>query len=181
MDKQTQLNKIAGQIKRCKECKTETSGKAVVGEGSFDAKIVFIGEAPGRKEAETGRPFIGRSGQLLRKEIKNIGLDEKDVFITSAVKYLPDRGTPTKTQIKHGQTHLWKQLGIINPKMIVLLGNSAIRGVLDQSLPIKKWHGKILEQDSKKYYFSFHPAAALRATSTKKYFIEDFLALKKYL
>lgn len=181
MDKQAQLKKIAEQIVRCKECKKETSGKAVAGEGSPNAKIVFIGEAPGHKEAETGRPFIGRSGQLLRREIRKIGLDENDVFITSSVKYLPDQGTPTKVQIIHGRTHLWEQLKIINPNVIVLLGNSAIKGVLNESLPINKWHGKILEKDGKKYFFSFHPAAALRATSTKKYFIEDFNALKKYL
>ena len=181
MDKQILLSEIAEQIIRCKECKKETSGKAVTGEGSSNAKIVFIGEAPGHKEAETGRPFIGRSGQLLRKEISNIGLDETQIFITSAVKYLPNRGTPTKTQIRHGQIHLWKQLEIINPNIIVLLGNSAIEGVLNESMPINKWHGKVLEKDDKKYFFSFHPAAALRATKTKKHFIADFAKLKKYL
>ena len=90
------------------------------GEGNPDAHIIFLGEAPGKNEAATGRPFIGRSGQLLRKMIRSLGLKESDVFITRPVKYLPDRGTPSKEQIAHGRTHLTKQLTVINPKIIVL-------------------------------------------------------------
>src|SRR5580704_5798504 len=103
MNKQQALDKIAKEIENCKLCKVGKNGMAVPGEGNPDAAIAFIGEAPGRQEAATGRPFIGRSGQLLRSLIRGIGLNEEDVYITSPVKYLPDRGTPTSQDIAHGR------------------------------------------------------------------------------
>src|SRR3989338_312208 len=97
--KRKQLEVIAMEIETCALCKQETSGKAVPGEGNADSSIVFIGEAPGNTEAACGRPFVGRSGRLLRTMIYSVGLKEEDVYITSPVKYLPDRGTPTPAQI----------------------------------------------------------------------------------
>ncbi len=120
-DKQKKLEAIAREIEKCRQCRKGKHGKAVPGEGSPNAKIAFIGEAPGREEAKTGRPFIGRSGKLLRSLIRDAGLREQDVFITSPVKYLPDRGTPSADDIAHGRIHLSKQLDIIDPKFVVLL------------------------------------------------------------
>src|ERR1700685_3374875 len=102
MDKQKELDRLAREIENCKICKIGKNGKAVPGEGNPDAKIAFIGEAPGKQEAVIGRPFIGRSGQLLRSLIREIGLKEDEVYITSPVKYLPERGTPTSEDIAHG-------------------------------------------------------------------------------
>src|SRR5689334_19698496 len=113
MNKQKELDKVAKEIESCRICKIGKSGKAVVGEGSPDAEIVFIGEAPGKNEAIAGRPFIGRSGKYLRSQIASVGLKESEVYITSPVKYLPDRGTPTSVDIRHGKIHLDKQLAII--------------------------------------------------------------------
>jgi uracil-DNA glycosylase len=179
MNKQKELDKIAKEIQNCKVCRQDKIGKSVPGEGNPDAEIVFLGEAPGRKEAESGRPFIGRSGQLLRSLIKKVGLKEENVFITSPVKYLPKRGTPSKKEIEHGRKHLFKQLAIINPKIIVLLGNTASFAILDKKIPIKKEHGKIIEKDGREYYLMFHPAAALRFPPMKKDLEKDFLKLKK--
>lgn len=162
MNKADQLNKIASEIERCRVCKAEKSGKAVPGEGNPDADIVFLGEAPGRTEAATGRPFVGRSGQLLRRMIRESGLTEADVYITSPVKYLPDRGTPTKAHIKHGKTHLDKQLSVIRPKFIVLLGSTAVYAMLGKVVPVMKEHGTILSTDGRKYLLTIHPAAVLR-------------------
>ena len=89
MKKTKQLEMIAEEIRICEECRIDRVGVAVVGEGNSDADIVFIGEAPGKTEAEEGRPFIGRSGKLLRSLIVSSGLKEEDVYITSPVKYLP--------------------------------------------------------------------------------------------
>ncbi len=89
MSKAQKLQEIAKEIENCKICKVGKSGKAVPGEGSPDAKIVFIGEAPGRQEAATGRPFVGRSGQFLRSQIREVGLAEGDVFITSRLSIYP--------------------------------------------------------------------------------------------
>jgi len=181
MDKQKQLESVVNEIRECKACKQNKIGKAVPGEGNPDARIVFIGEAPGKTEAKTGRPFVGRSGKLLRAQITNIGLKEKNVFITSPVKYLPKKKTPSRSDIIHGRTHLNKQLKIINPQIIVLLGNTAIQAVLEKPYPIYTWHGKKIKRHGKTYLLLFHPAAALRFVRIKKLFLEDFEKLKEYL
>lgn len=162
MDKQTKLNEIAAKIAKCKICKMGKLGKPVPGEGNPDAKVMFIGEAPGKKEAESGRPFIGRSGQLLRRLINESGLKETEVYITSPVKYLPKRGTPTQADIDHGREHLFKQIDVIKPKIMVLLGNTACKGVLEQTIPILKNHGTIIEKNGMKYFITLHPAAVIR-------------------
>lgn len=178
MDKVNALAKIVKEIARCRVCKVGKSGKAVPGEGNSDAKVVFIGEAPGRQEAKTGRPFVGRSGQLLRFLIREVGLKESDVYITSPVKYLPDRGTPTSADIAHGRVHLGKQLAIIDPKIIALLGNVAIQGVLGEKIPVSKRHGEIVQKNNKKYFVTFHPAAALRFPPIKTKLLADFKKLQ---
>jgi DNA polymerase len=181
MDKQKELDKIARQIERCAECKKNKHGAAVVGEGNADADIMFIGEAPGRNEAVVGRPFIGRSGKFLRSQIAEAGLKDEDVYITSPVKYLPDYVTPTEEDIAHGMTHLSRQIEVINPKVIVLLGSVAVRGVLGEKRPVAKEHGMIIERNEKKYFISYHPSAAIRFTKIRALFIEDFKKLKQLL
>lgn len=184
MNKQQALDVIAQKIELCHVCKEEKTGVAVPGEGNPDADIVFIGEAPGKKEAVEGRPFIGRSGQLLRSLIREIGFDdEKDVYITSPVKYLPLRGTPTPQDIAHGRTHLMKQLAIIEPKFVVLLGRVAAEGVLQQKVAVVKERGSVIEEKGGiKYFLTYHPAAALRfPVKFKPVLREDFLQVKRLL
>jgi DNA polymerase len=181
MDKQKMLDKIAKEIENCEVCKIGKSGKVVPGEGNPDADIVFIGEAPGKTEAQTGRPFVGRSGKLLRSLIGSVGLLEMQVFITSPVKYLPDRGTPSKSDIEHGRVHLYEQLKVIDPKLIVLLGSVATVGVLEQKIAVKKEHGKVITRDNKKYLITLHPAAALRFPPLKKLLEEDFQKVRNLL
>lgn len=181
MNKQKVLNKIAREIEGCEICKTGKSGIAVPGEGNPAADIVFVGEAPGKTEALTGRPFVGRSGKLLRSLISSIGLSEKDVFITSPVKYLPDRGTPSAQDIAHGRIHLEEQLKIIEPKLIVLLGSVAAQALLQYKIPIKTDHGKLIEKDKRHYFVTFHPAAALRFPPLLSLIKEDFDTLNIYL
>lgn len=192
------MQKIAKEIESCDVCKIGKSGKAVVGEGSLDSKIVFIGEAPGKNEAIVGRPFIGRSGKLLRSMITSIGLLESEVYITSPVKYLPDRparqspdgsrrlaggGTPTSSDISHGRIHLMRQFEIIKPKFVVLLGRVAAEGVLEKKVAVVKEHGEIIEEkDGVKYFLTLHPAAVLRFPSKYKLeFEKDFKKLKSLL
>ncbi len=181
MNKKVELEKIAQEISRCRMCKQGKSGKAVPGEGNPDADIVFLGEAPGKEEAKTGRPFVGRSGQLLRSMIRSAGLAEKDVYITSPVKYLPDRGTPTAGDIIHGKKHLMKQLAIIQPKMIVLLGNVAARAMLGKTASVLKNHGTVMTHDHWTYFLTIHPAAAIRFVKNKPLIVKDFEKLKSLL
>src|SRR3546814_29331 len=143
MTKQQRLDTIATEIRTCALCKKDSIGVAVVGEGNPDAEIVFVGEAPGKTESVTGRPFVGRSGQLLRSLIREIGLKEEDVYITSPVKYLPKRGTPDSKQIAHGREHLLKQLEVIQPKFVVLLGRVAAEGVLEKKVFVTKERGTV--------------------------------------
>ena len=154
---------------------------AVPGEGSAEASIVFLGEAPGKNEAKTGRPFIGRSGKLLRAMIRDVGLLEADVFITSPVKYLPDRGTPTKADIRHGKTHLLAQLVVIQPKIIVLLGATAAYAMLGRSVPIIKEHGSITHKDGRTYFLTLHPAAVVRFPKFAPLMRGDFVTLKQLI
>lgn len=181
MHKEESLSEIAKAIVNCSECQKDTIGKSVPGEGNPDAAVVFVGEAPGKQESLTGRPFIGRSGQLLRQVIKDIGLDPIHVFITSVGKYLPKKGTPTPTQIAHGRIHLMKQLAIINPKIVVLLGSVAVQGVLQEKIPVKTLHGTTRDVDGRIYFLTIHPAAALRFPPLKQVFLQDFQILKDLL
>lgn len=181
MKKEEALRNIAKEIERCSVCKQNKVGKAVPGEGSAHAQIVFLGEAPGKTEAATGRPFVGRSGKLLRSLISSIGLNEKDVYITSPVKYLPVKKIPSKKQILHGKTHLDKQLAVIDPKVVVLLGATAAFAIFQKSMGITKNHGTWMEKDNRKYLLTFHPAAALRFPHLRKELKKDFEKLKKEL
>lgn len=178
MNKTQELTKIAEEIEKCSICKIGKSGKAVPGEGNPNAKVVFIGEAPGKTESITGRPFVGRSGKFLRLLINEAGLKEDEVFITSPVKYLPGRVTPSSSDIEHGKIHLNSQLEVIKPKIIVLLGSVAVQGVLNHKIPTLKNHGQVISQNGRKYLLTLHPAAAIRFPKYKGLIKEDFTKLK---
>lgn len=179
--KQQKLDAIAKEIERCKVCKKGKVGIAVPGEGDADADVVFIGEAPGKNEAKTGRPFIGRAGKLLRSLIAEVGLKDEDVFITSPVKYLPEYVTPNEADVAHGRTHLNKQLDVIEPKVIVLLGRVAALALLQKNVSVAKEHGKVIVQDGRTYLQVYHPAAPLYSPGLRIEILKDFKKLKRIL
>lgn len=181
MDKRKLLDKLRLEIESCDVCKKAGWGEMVFGEGDPDASVLFVGEAPGRQEAKSGRPFIGRSGQLLRRMIREIGLQEERVYITSPVKFLPNKMTPTQKEIIHSRGHFNKQVEIINPKVIVLLGKTAATAVLGRALPILKEHGTIIKENEKKIVVTIHPAAALRFPKLRSAFASDFQIIKSIL
>lgn len=181
LSKDVALQKIAQEIEVCDTCKAGKHGMAVPGEGNANAEIMFVGEAPGRTEAATGRPFVGRSGKLLRKLINESGLMEDDVYITSPVKYLPDYVTPKPSDIAHGKIHFDEQVEIVDPKIIVLLGRVAALAVLNKNISVVKEHGTIVEDKGRKYFVTVHPAAALRFTKMRDTLLEDFKKLKKLI
>lgn len=181
MTKQEQLDVIAQRISRCRTCKKNKIGLAVPGEGNPDADVVFIGEAPGKTEAKTGRPFIGRAGKLLRELIREAGLKEEKVFIASPVKYLPVHVTPTKEEIEHGRKHLEAQLAVIEPAIIVLLGRVSVYALLKRGVEISKEHGTVVEADGRKYLIAYHPAAPLYSPKIRAEIVKDFKKLKKLL
>lgn len=177
-DKQKRLEGIAEEIEGCKICRQNKIGKAVPGEGSPDAEVVFVGEAPGKQEAASGKPFIGRAGKVLRGLIADAGLKDREVFITSAVKYLPEHVTPTPEEVAHGRQHLFQQLDVIQPKIVVLLGRVACLAVLDRAVQVAKEHGQMIEKDGVRYLIAYHPAAVLYAPAVRPLIQEDFQKLK---
>jgi uracil-DNA glycosylase len=179
--RESQLLKISEEIEACARCREGKQGRAVAGEGSAYAEIAFIGEAPGKEEAKVGRPFIGRSGKFLRSMIREIGLEEKEVFITSPVKYLPRSGTPTKADITHGRVHLFRQLAVVDPRIIVLMGKVASWAFLDREVSVSQEHGGIIKKEDKIFLITFHPAAAMRFPKIRKEFTDDFRKLKGLL
>ena len=175
------MDRIFREIKDCKICARAAVGLLVPGEGSVDARVVFVGEAPGKLEAATGRPFVGRSGQLLRSLINGLGLNESDVFITSAVKYLPSYITPKLKDIEHGRLHLDKQLRAINPEIVVLLGSVAARTVLREKYSLTNNHGQVIIRDGIKYFLAYHPAAPLHNPKLRTELEKDFIKLRSLL
>ena len=151
-------------MSRCSECKLcETADHIrLMGQGPRRAKIMVIGEAPGAREDEVGKPFQGRSGELLDALLESAGLKRKDVYITNAVKCRPpDNKTPTKTEVKKCKPWLDKEIKKVKPKFVLLLGNTALESVTGKK-GIKKARGKPIEEDGILYLPTYHPAFVLR-------------------
>jgi len=175
------LDVISNQIKECKNCplyKGRTN--AVPGEGPENAKIMLIGEAPGKNEDETGRPFIGRAGNLLSKCLDEAGLDRKKIFITSVVKCRPpENRNPKPSELKTCLPYISKQIEVINPKIVCLMGNFACKQIIGKTGVIKL-RGKPITKEGTVFFPIFHPAAVLRFPwKYRKEFITDLRKLKK--
>lgn len=177
-----QLEALHQEIEKCKKCPLhETRNNAVPGEGPYDASILFVGEAPGAREDELGRPFVGRSGSLLTEMIESIGLSREEVFITSILKSRPPKNrTPNQTEIKACRPYLVQQIELINPKVVVLLGGVAISSLIGP-WKVSEAHGKFYDGNGYAYFITYHPAAALRFPRVKNSLLEDFHILKKEL
>jgi len=170
MKRKQEVERIAEKIRKCTLCRLwKTRNKAVPGEGPSNAKIMFIGQAPGREEDKTGRPFVGRAGKFLNELLENAGMNRKKVFITSVVKCFPPRNRlPTSDEAKTCvETYLKKQILLINPKVVVLLGKVAQKYVPDELLS-----GRIVVK-------TIHPAAGMRFPRMRKKIKRDFKLLGK--
>lgn len=181
------LETIAQKVQICTLCplhKNATHG--VPGEGSSQAKIFFIGEAPGRNEDLQGRPFVGASGKFLTHLIEGIGLKRSDVFITSVTKHRPpENREPTPKEIQACFVYLKAQLEIIKPLIIVTLGRHALNTFLPTAR-ISEVHGsatiaKGINNPKQIYFPIYHPASALYNPALRKTLIEDFEKLAKLL
>lgn len=177
------LFSLAEDIRKCTACPLwKGTTLAVPGEGTKDAKIMMVGEAPGEEEDRQGLPFVGRSGEILDHMLAVAGLDRKKVFITNTVKHHPlNNRAPKASEIKVCM-ELWldQQIDILKPKLIVVLGVVALKALTKES-SIKKSHGKILERDGQKYFVTYHPAAALRYPENRKKMESDFKQLKNMI
>jgi uracil-DNA glycosylase family 4 len=167
---EAELEKIAQEVRKCAKCGLGSSRtNAVPGEGNPNARIVFVGEGPGADEDAQGRPFVGRSGQLLDKIIAAMGLKRSDVFICNVIKCRPpDNRDPRPEEIISCMPYLQRQIELINPEIIVALGAHAARSLLNNNLPIGQLRGQFHEyytgigRPSIKLMATYHPSYLLR-------------------
>ncbi len=164
-----------------------TANKTVFGYGSGTARLLLIGEAPGADEDRSGIPFVGRSGQLLEKMLKAIGFDRNECFITNVLPWRPPGNrTPTEGEIAVCLPFLKRQIDLVSPEAIMILGGSAANALLDNGEPISRMRGKWLEYkkpDGGKVpvLASFHPAYLLRNSGQKAKAWVDMLRMKQKL
>jgi len=194
MNKEQELNILKEAILEDKTLPLRENGKLVFGKGNPEAKIVFIGEAPGEKEAEQGVPFVGRAGQELDKLLRTINLSLEEVYICNILKFRPPKNRdPNIEEIKTHTPYLIKQLKIIDPEIIITLGNYATKFVLANFKAenmkliqgISKLHGIIktisLENKQFKVIPIYHPAAMLYNPRLRDSFERDFFVIAKTL
>lgn len=154
-------NEVRGCTK-CRLCETRTH--TVFGEGSVDAKIFFIGEGPGENEDQSGRPFVGRAGELLNKQIAAMGLHREEVMIANVVKCRPPQNRqPSPDEAATCTPYLERQLEIVRPKVIVTLGLSATRYMLQANSSMGRLRGQWHDWRGLKVMPTFHPAYLLRS------------------
>src|SRR3990167_5290681 len=172
MDKVLLLKKLEEEISQNKNIPLISN--SVFGEGNPDCEVLFIGEAPGAIEDQQIRPFVGRSGQLLRKSIRQINWKEEDVYITNIVKRRPpENRDPLPEEILAYKPYLTRQIEIINPKIIVPLGRFSMNYFLPNA-KITRDQGKLFKAGNWFVAPMFHPSAALRGTIMMNAFLESF-------
>lgn len=175
MTKEEILEKIERAVIGCKKCRLyRTAGRPVPGEGNPNAKIIFVGEAPGFNEDREGRPFVGRAGQLLDELLREIGLKRTDVWIGNVIKHRPpDNRDPMVDELRACRPYLEDQIKAIKPKLIVTLGRFAMAQYLPDA-KISEIHGKAYRVGEYAVLPLYHPAAALRAEAVLKELRSDF-------
>lgn len=169
------LADIKQEVDVCTKCELHRNRKnTVLGEGNVFAKIMFIGEAPGEEEDLQGRPFVGRAGQLLTQAIEKAGLRRGEVYIANINKCRPPNNRqPTLQEQEACLPYLERQIEIINPKVLCLLGATAYRGILKTQPKITQERGKVLEYGGRIVYITYHPAFVLRNQNQKDIFFQD--------
>jgi uracil-DNA glycosylase len=176
MNKQTELDQIKADILKNDVCPDLASSATnlVFGEGDPNADIVFIGEAPGKKEDEQGVPFVGASGQFLDEMLQSIHLNRNQIYITNIVKYRPPNNRdPLPTEKEAFLPYLERQLDVINPLLVVTLGRHSTNVFLP-NLQISQIHGQAKRKDGRVYLPLYHPAAALYNGSMRQTLVDDF-------
>jgi uracil-DNA glycosylase len=164
---------------KCALAKTRTN--AVPGSGSVQAEIIFIGEAPGRNEDLKGEPFVGTAGQILSEALEYAGFKRNSVYITNVVKCRPPNNrTPNEQEIEACNDHLLKELSLIHPKIICILGNTAFGSLLNGT-SITKNRGKIMKKNNQFYFVTVHPAAAIYNPELRQVLKDDLRLLAQAL
>ncbi len=191
-EKELEFKKIKDEVASCRKCPLyNTRNYPVIGEGSHQAKIVFVGEAPGAREDLTGHPFCGAAGKVLDELLASVGLKREEVYITNLLKCRPPQNRdPLPEEIKSCSPYLLRQINLIKPKLICALGRHSMKflfekyGIEGRLEPISKIHGNLYEIKSLFGSISllplYHPAVVTYHPSMKETLKKDFQILKKF-
>ncbi len=175
-----------------KRCQEENADPVIFGDGNPDASILLVGEAPGAKEIEQGKPFVGQAGKNLDHFLEILELEREDIYITNVVKFRPYRVSaktgkkvnrpPNRQEIEKHIQYLQEEIEIIQPKIIVTLGNVPLRALLrDDQAKIGDYHGKIIDKDPFFIFPLYHPASILYNRGLEEIYLEDLYRLKKHI
>lgn len=178
----SEIDSIRSQVISCVKCNlSKTRTNAVPGKGNSKAEILFIGEAPGRNEDLKGEPFVGSAGNILSEALTLAGLSREDVYITNVVKCRPPNNrVPLEEEKESCQPYLSKELQIIKPKIICIMGNTAYGSLLGGN-SITKNRGNLIEKDGQRYFLTIHPAAAIYNQELKSVLKTDMKTLVETL
>jgi uracil-DNA glycosylase len=177
------LEALAIQIRSCVQCPLHASRtKAVPGEGSPSARVMLIGEAPGRDEDQRGQPFVGAAGRFLDQMLAGSGVDRSDLFITNTVKCRPENNRPPRKREVDTCTslYLFEQIELINPALIMLLGSVATKKLLGVN-SVNEVRGRVIEHNNRKYLAGYHPAASFYRDDMAENIRQDFALLRQEL
>ena len=173
-----ELKEIVKKCNKCNLCKGRTN--TVFADGSENEKIMFIGEGPGADEDREGVPFVGKAGKLMNQAFIGLGISRENIYIANIVKCRPPNNrTPLKEEAMACLDYLRNQVLVLQPKIVVLLGNTALKNILGDEYGITASRGKWIEKKGIKYMPTFHPAALLRDESKKIDFWKDLELVKE--
>ena len=184
-DKQSLLENLKSKILNISDCELKKNSKQIVfNDGNPMSPIMIIGEGPGQKEDEMGKPFVGDAGVLLNKMLKAINIERPKVYITNVVNYRPPNNRkPEPAEITRYSEYLRKHISIINPKILILMGSTAMESLFGSKIKISKergnWKDVIINNKSYLTMITFHPAYLLRQPEQKKYSWTDLKEIRK--
>ncbi len=183
--KNEMLAKLKQEINSIKDCKLkENASRIVFSDGNIESSIMIVGEGPGQKEDQMGKPFVGDAGTLLNKMLKAINIERKKIYITNVVNYRPPNNRkPETSEINRYSEYLKSHIAIIDPKILILMGSTAMEALLGSDKKISKERGKwkeiIIKKKTYKTIVTFHPAYLLRKPDQKKFSWEDLKIIRK--
>ena len=181
----SKLNNLKEKIKNISNCELKNNAKQIVfSDGNFKNSIMIVGEGPGQKEDELGRPFVGDTGQLLNKMLSAINLKRENIYITNVVNYRPPSNRkPEPAEIIRYSEFLREHISIIEPKILILMGSIAMEALFGSKIKISKergtWKEVIINNKTYLAMITFHPAYLLRQADQKKYSWADLKEIKK--
>ncbi len=177
------FEELENEIKDCSKCKLCNNRTNIVfGTGNKSADLMFIGEGPGADEDIQGIPFVGKAGKLMNQAFHGIGIERDDVYIANIVKCRPPMNrNPEQDEITACLNYLRNQVMLVKPKIVVLLGNVALKTILGKEYSITASRGKWIEKKGIRYMPTFHPAALLRDETKKISFWKDLKEVKRAL